>query len=222
MVAAFDLVLFDLGGVIVEYDDEAIERVWRDAGLDYGPALALFRTAYEIEACDSHPIHRAERGELSLAEFLALAEPMAAGIGDLCDGSRPTALQRFIRPYPAWAVLAKEVGERGIVTGVLSNTFDGFDVESLMIHNPAMRDYVVGLFGDDILESHVLGERKPSRGAYLAAAEHFDVQLERILFIDDHAPNCQGATAAGITSIHCSQGQDELAQQQARRLLHLV
>jgi FMN phosphatase YigB (HAD superfamily) len=104
----------------------------------------------------------------------------------------------------------------------LTNTFDGFDMTMLEIHNPGVHAHIVGLFGDDILESHVLGMRKPTRAAFVAAADHFGVRLERILFIDDYATNCDGATAAGLTSIHSEPGQEEPAQQRVRQLLGLV
>jgi len=222
MTASFDLVLFDLGGVIHEFDTQAMTRVWVDAGLDPGPGADFFRSAFEREDSDVHPIHRAERGELSLAELLPLAEPSAPGISHLLDASRPTALQRFIRPSTSWATLVRELGQHGVMKGALSNTFDGFDMKMLEVHNPGVHAHIVGLFGDDILESHVLGVRKPTRAAFVAAADYFGVRLERILFIDDYASNCAGATAAGLASIHSGPGQEEAAQERVRELLDLV
>lgn len=217
----FDLVLFDLGGVIGELDREAMLKVWKAARLDPGPALAFWRSGYQGDDGDSHPLHRAERGELSLEEFLALAEPVAPGVSHLVDPSRPTAMLRFVRPSESWAELALEIRKSGTRIGALSNAFPGLDSQAMMTHNPTVEKHVVGLFGEDRLESLRLGMRKPNSEVFLVAAQHFDVRPERILFIDDEASNCEGATRAGLTSVHCVPGEEEFAQQQTRHLLRL-
>lgn len=232
MATPFNLVLFDLGGVIYELDLGAMQQAWTDVGLDPRPAVAFFADAYSHDNVDDtnsngdgrgadHPLCRAERGELSRAELLAMAEAQAPGASHVLDGSRPTGAQRFARLSSPWVDLIEQAKTHGIMTGALSNALDGFDVASAEAYNPELHAHVVTLFGDNVLESHRLGVRKPDRAAYVAAAQHFDVAPEAILFIDDHAPNCNAATAAGLTAIHCPTGHHDRAAGQARQLLGL-
>ena len=77
MTKAFEFVLFDLGGVIGEFDRSAFVEAALAAGVDPRPALTFWRSGYEAGDDNDHPLHRAERGEISLKEFLALANAAA-------------------------------------------------------------------------------------------------------------------------------------------------
>ena len=77
MTKVFDLVLFDLGGVIGEIDGSAFAAAALNAGVDPRPALTFWQNDYDAGGDDDHPLHRAERGEISLNEFLDLADSVA-------------------------------------------------------------------------------------------------------------------------------------------------
>ena len=218
MTEHFDLVLFDMGGVIGEIDRVAFVGAATNAGVDPRPALAFWRSGYEGGKDDDHPIHRAERGEIVLAEFLGLAESVAPGASFLFDPASPGYLMRFVTPSAGWADIAMASKRRGVRIGALTNTMDGLFEADVLRANPSMHSHGRSLFGDDILESHVLGTRKPSRAAFVAATEYFNVDPSRVLFIDDEAGNCEGAEAVGMTAVH-SEGPE--GQQLARRLLSI-
>jgi FMN phosphatase YigB (HAD superfamily) len=183
MEKRFDLVLFDMGGVIGEIDRNAFVDAAAKAGVDPRPALGFWRSAYDTGTDDDHPAHRAERGEIAISEFLSLAEAART---------------------------------EGIRIGALTNTMDGLAGVDVMRVNPNMYAHVQGVFGDDILESHVLRQRKPNQAAFIAATDYFDVSPDRVLFIDDEAGNCRGAEAVGMVAVHA---EAPGAQQAARHLL---
>lgn len=221
MAGPFDLVLFDAGGVLVDTDQKALAEAWAAAGLDPGPVFRFLRSGYEGGDSTDHLLHRAERGELLLPDFLDLAEPSAPGIRHLLELSRPTALLRFFLPSVSWLDLAQEVEESGIGIGELTNTFDGLTIAAAMDHDPETWERADALFGHAALESHILGKRKPDPAVFIMAAEHLEVRPERILFIDDTAVNCEGATKAGLTAVHCIDGERSRAQREVRQLLEL-
>jgi glucose-1-phosphatase len=198
----FDLVLFDLGGVIGDIDRDAFAGVAMKAGADPRPALTFWRNAYEDGTDEDHPIHRAERGEILLTEFLRLADGTAPGASFLFDPASPGYLMRFVTPSVIWADIAVEATQQGIRIGALTNTMDGLSEAEVLRVNPKMHSHARGLFGDDILESHVLGVRKPSRAAFTAATTYFKVDPAQVLFIDDEIGNCKGAEDLGMTAVH--------------------
>ncbi len=106
--------------------------------------------------------------------------------------------------------------DRGDPDRALTNTMDGLAGVDVMRVNPSMYSHVQGLVGDDILESHVLRQRKPNQAAFIAAADYFDVSADRVLFIDDETGNCRGAEAVGMVAVHAEANG---AQQAARHLL---
>ncbi len=85
MTDRFDLVLFDMGGVIGDIDRVAFVGAATNAGVDPLSALAFWRSGYEGGKDEDHPMHRAERGEIVRAEFIRLAESIAPGASFLFD-----------------------------------------------------------------------------------------------------------------------------------------
>jgi FMN phosphatase YigB (HAD superfamily) len=216
MEKRFDLVLFDIGGVIAEIDRDALVGAAAIAEVDPRPGLSFWRSAYDAGTDDDHPFHRAERGEIANSEFLSLAEAAVPGASFLLDPESPAHLMRFVSPSAGWSQFAEAARTEGIRIGALSNTMDGLAWVDVMRANPSMGLHVQGLFGDDILESHVLGQRKPNQAAFIAATDYFDVRPDRVLFIDDETGNCRGAEAVGIVAVHA---EAPGAQQNARNLL---
>jgi FMN phosphatase YigB (HAD superfamily) len=195
-------VLFDLGGVITDIDRDAFVGAAMKAGVDPRPALSFWHNGYEDGTDEDHPMHRAERGEILLEEFLRLADEAAPGASFLFDPASPGYIVRFVTPSVVWADIAVEARHHGIRIGALTNTMDGLSETDALRVDPKMHAHVRGLFGDDILESHVLGARKPSRAAFTAATTYFNVEPARVLFIDDELGNCKGAEDLGITAVH--------------------
>lgn len=72
-------------------------------------------------------------------------------------------------------------------------------------------------FFSSVIDSHVVGMRKPDPSIYILAARSLDTSIERCLFIDDRIENVEAARAAGMAAIHyCHSRGDRLEEQLAR------
>ena len=85
---------------------------------------------------EDHPMHRAERGEIELAEFIRLAEEAAPGAAFMWDPASPGCIMRFVTPSAVWAEIAVATRHRGIRIGMLTNTLNGVSEADIQILNP--------------------------------------------------------------------------------------
>ena len=182
--AAFDLVLFDLGGVLIELSGVSAMREL--AGMESDDEL--------WERWLSCPWVRSfERGECTAAEF-------AAGMVDEWD--LPVTPQAFLDAFRAWPVgpmpgaeaLVSEVATV-VAVGCLSNT------NSLHTEEQFSQWGIFAMFEPRFL-SHELGVLKPDRELFDRVAERAGVTPERIVFLDDNLINVEGARAAGFRAEH--------------------
>jgi HAD superfamily hydrolase (TIGR01509 family) len=188
-----DLVLFDLGGVLIEVTGvrpmleltgiESEEELWR-----------------RWLAC--RWVRRFENGGCSETEF-------AAGV--VADWqlelSAPVFLEAFrdwpAGPLPGAAELVAQT-RASVATGCFSNT------NALHWRDHIAAWPLVGLFDHRFL-SFELGLLKPDIAAFAQVAALLDVPAERVLFLDDNAVNVAGAAAAGFQAARAA-GVDEARQ----------
>ena len=81
-----------------------------------------------------------------------------------------------------------------------------------------MRSLDVRGYFDDVVDSEVVGIRKPNIAIYKLAAERLGVTPEECVFIDDKRENIVGAEAAGMLGVYysCEDGDDLAAILSAR------
>jgi putative hydrolase of the HAD superfamily len=179
-MAAIDLVLFDLGGVLIELG--GVRSMGELAGIeDDDEVWRRWLTCEWVRAF--------ERGDCSPEDF-------AAGVvADWALAITPaeflTGFTHWIRgPYPGAAELVAAV--RSVVpVGCLSNTN--------ALHWAEHRHVVD--FVDDLdhrFLSFELGLLKPDRDLFDRIAELVPVPPDRVLFLDDNTMNVDGAIAAGF------------------------
>jgi HAD superfamily hydrolase (TIGR01509 family) len=183
VAAPVDVVLFDLGGVLVELS---------------GVRAMLELTGIETEGelwrrwLTCRWVRRFESGGCSETEF-------AAGVvADWQLDLSPAAfLEAFrdwpVRPLPGAAELVAQT-RASVATGCFSNT------NALHWHDRIAAWPLVGMFDHRFL-SFELGVLKPDAAAFARVAEMLKVPAERILFLDDNAVNVGGAAAAGFQAI---------------------
>ena len=183
-------VLFDFGGVILTSPFEAFADYERRAGLPDG----FIRT---VNATDHHTNAwaRLERNEVTLDEFVRLFEAEAAGLGQRVDGNEVIAcLRGEVRPEMVTAL--HRCRER-FSTALLTNNFlTGTGDWS----SGGRFAELVDLF-DVVVESSVIGVRKPEPRFYEIALERLDVAAEEAVFLDDLGVNLRPARAMGMTTI---------------------
>lgn len=178
------VILFDLGGVIVELRGvETFQRWLR------GPREA---EALWADWLASPAVRAFEKGASTQTQFAAdlIAEMRL-------PASRAEFLEAFVRIpkglYPEAGRLLRRCRERYYVAS-LSNT-NALHWERLT------REMGIEALFDRHFVSHLTGRLKPDRGAFEYVVERLGVEPQAILFIDDNAANVQAAAAVGMRAL---------------------
>jgi len=192
---AIRVVLFDLGGVLVELggihhwkkltnqmDDDAIWRNWLSC-----PVVRAFET-----------------GQCSSLEF-------ATGMVE--RHGLDISAEEFIDAFAGWPK-GLFPGAHEIVDGVADHVQVGCFSNTNELHWNGQQgwEHIQNLFDVHFL-SYLMGHAKPDREAFEHVAEELDCQPGEIFFVDDNIINVDGARACGIEA-HVAKGPDD-----AHRLL---
>lgn len=184
-----DTVIFDLGGVLMRNGGPMDllarfghhEQALRTVGILMGP--------YGEDS--DHPWHRAERGEVTLAECRTATRAALAEAGielPPAPSSGPAIV--FERNEAMWALVA-DLRAAGIRTGVLTNNVREFrDAWWPTADYPSLFD--------DVVDSHEVGVRKPNPAIYTLALERLGATAHRSVFLDDIASNVAAAARVGM------------------------
>lgn len=191
-------VLFDMGGVLVASPFTGFARYEAANGLPDGTIRRINATDPDTNAWS-----RYERGLLERPAFCRAFEAEAAALGFAVDadavlasmrgGVIPEMLAALARVHARWR------------TGLLTN-------------NLAPMDRTVGAAAalvphfDAVVESAVVGVRKPDPAFYLLACEQLGVDPAECVFLDDLGVNCKAARALGMHTIKVLQPLEALAE----------
>lgn len=193
MAEPVDLVLFDLGGVLIELHGvgamleltgiKSEEELWR-----------RWLTCRWVRCFES--------GGCSEAEF-------AAGV--VADWQLELGAAAFLEAFRDWPAgplpgAAELVAQTraSVATGCFSNT------NALHWHDHISGWPLTGLFDHRFL-SFEMGRLKPDVAAFAHVAELLEVPAARVLFLDDNPVNVAGAAAAGFQAIRAT-GVEEARQ----------
>jgi putative hydrolase of the HAD superfamily len=192
---SIDIVLFDLGGVLIDF-----------GGVGPMKELAGIESDDELwrRWLTCRWVRRFERGQCSTEDF-------ATGV--VGDWGLPIEPQPFLDAFRSWpggplpgAQTLLEQVQGTVPAGCLSNT------NSLHWHDNYARWPIFDAFDFRFL-SFELGYVKPDQELFDHVAHLLPSPATRVLFLDDNALNVDGAAAAGFTAIQV-RGVDE-----ARRAL---
>lgn len=185
--SAIDVVLFDLGGVLVELTGMDVLTTW--TGLDKSEMWKRWLTSDAVRDFEAGRNPPAQFAENVVAEF-----------------KLPVSPKEFLTNFRAWpsglyqgveALLLR--CKQDFRLGCLSNTNE--------IHWPVMRDdFGLGAYLQDTFISCELGLLKPDVEMYDYVIEHLDVTPERIVYFDDNLPNVEGARDCGLQAHLCRGG----------------
>ena len=177
----FDLILFDLGGVIVELSGVQQMLAWAD---HLGSGERLWR-----QWLSSRAVRDFESGRSSAGHF---ADAM------ITEFNLPVSPEQFLAEFIQWPkgtyagaeTLLAELSAH-FSLGVLSNTNElhwrRIILEMKFIH-----------FFDWTFPSHLTGHLKPDQDAFYHVAEAAGFPPDRILFFDDNQINVKGAKSVGM------------------------
>ncbi len=146
-----------------------------------------------------------ERGEIGLEEFAAAFEAEALALGYRVDGMAVlNGLSGELRPEVVEAV--RRCSER-LKTGLLTNNYSPMASSE---RSEEMAE-LMGWF-DVVIESSVVGVRKPDPAFYTMACEALGVEPSACVFLDDLGVNLKPARAMGMTTIKVVDADEALAE----------
>jgi len=180
--------MFDFGGVISSSPFEAFAHLEVERGLPTDFIRTVNATNHHTNAWA-----KLERGEVDVDTFGALWSAEATALGHELDGR--LVLERLageIRPQMVAAIRACKSAYK---IACLTNNFTRAEAE-LSVEIAA----IYALF-DAVLESRVLGVRKPDPRFYELACQTLDLQPEECIFLDDLGVNLKPARALGMHTI---------------------
>jgi putative hydrolase of the HAD superfamily len=182
----FDVILFDVGGVLLTNGWDHCERnlVLDQFGLD----------REEFEARHPKANDAWERDLISAKEYLdatVFHEPRDFTADDFMQALLAQSVQL---PDGALSIVQELAATGKWMLGCLNN--EAREPNEFRFNKYNLRDAF-----DVALSSCYVGLRKPRPEIYRRALDILGKPAERILFIDDRAENAQGAVAAGMKAI---------------------
>lgn len=196
-------VVFDFGGVLITSITNQLGEVAIDHGVSVGVMKEVLMGPHES---GEHPWHRAERGQLAVADVQGDLDRWAQPHGVTLAGDE---IARLLAPGK-YSVVSEmhdkvnEIRERGYRTGLLTNTFLEFQ--------PTMqRDLDFSRF-DAVVESFAVEARKPEAAIYDATEGSLGMTGSSILYLDDFGENLAEPRRRGWRTIHVENPIDALAE----------
>ncbi len=189
---SFDVILFDLGGVLVEIGEYPLPSHW------FPVNKRLEKSAWST----SEAAIAFEKGLLSPQQF---GESLQAEFGI------NAGVQEILVEFTKWPVgfyagapeLLMSLRETHTVA-VLSN--------SNALHWPrVINEFRLPDYCDHVFASHELGLAKPDVAIFEAVLNALGVTSQRVLFFDDNAVNVAAAAGMGIRSL-CVEGIDQVSK----------
>lgn len=179
-------VLFDFGGVLSTSPFESFARYERERGLPDGHLRTVNSTSPDTNAWA-----RLERAEIDLAGFDAAFADESEALGHRVPGADVLGLLAGdLRPEMIEAV--RRCGEHhrtALLTNNVVGTMDDARIGELL-----------ALF-DVVVESSVVGVRKPEPRFYELACEQLGIEPSDAVFLDDLGINLKPARAMGMHTI---------------------
>jgi putative hydrolase of the HAD superfamily len=182
----FDVILFDIGGVLLTNGWDHCER-------------AVVLNKFDLDDAEFEKRHASandpwERDMISAQAYLnetVFYEPRRFSHADFLDAIFAESLEL---PGGALGILQELAASGKYMLGCLNN--EAREPNEYRFRTFNLRDYF-----DVALSSCYLGLRKPKTPIYRRALDILGTRADRILFIDDRPENAAAATAAGMKSI---------------------
>lgn len=188
-------VLWDFGGVILSSPFDAFAAYERDAGLPEN-----FIRQLNSRNPDTNAWARMERSEISTDEFATLFEAEAVALGQRLDGQRVLAmLSGTLRPEMVEAL--RRVRTRYRVACITNNVKTGNGPGMARDPDRARQIADVMTLFEHVVESSVLGLRKPDPRIYHHTCDLLGVTPDSCIYLDDLGINLKPARAMGMRTI---------------------
>jgi putative hydrolase of the HAD superfamily len=193
-------VLWDFGGVITTSPFESFNRYEREHDLPVDFIRTLNATNHHDNAWA-----KLERSDVGFNEFCRLYEAEAEAAGHRIDAPDVLAcLSGDVRPEMLAALRA--IKTHGLKQGCLTNNFNAMQRAEA---NP--RSGILDVF-DAVIESSIVGIRKPEPAFYQMACDALDITPSEAVMLDDLGVNLKPAKAMGMTTIKVVDAHEALGE----------
>jgi putative hydrolase of the HAD superfamily len=197
---AYRAVIFDLGGVVFPSPVDALRAYETDTGLPH-------RFLSERMLDEAGAWVRLERGELDLDEFVSAFESECAAAGRAVDAAEiMRRISGGLGPRPEMLTAIERLRATGLLVAALTNNW--------LDDDGRFPSRVAATF-DVVVESSVVGMRKPDPRIYEIVCARLDVPAEHCVFLDDFGVNLKPARALGMYTIKVSDPSEALGELQA-------
>jgi len=181
---AVDAVVYDFGNVLVGWDP-------------YGAFAGLDRAEVDrwMDAVDFGAFNLAQDAGRTWAEAVAHLEATRPELAPLAARYARDYAGTLTGEVPGSAALVRELHAAGVPLYGLTN----WAADTFYAAQPAAP--VIGLLRDVIVSGRV-GLAKPDPAVFRLAAQRFDVEPARTVFVDDTVRNVEAARAEGFHAVH--------------------
>lgn len=187
-----DVVVMDLGGVLVRWDPPAFVR----ETIGEGPR-ALAAATHIFGSGAWRPLDRGDASEAEVVAALVSERPdLEPEIRALFAG-----LKDCVTPLPASVAALERLKAEGVPVYLLSNIFAG-----MYDHLRAKYDFFDHFDGMGLSYRHHVV--KPERRIYELLCERYALDPARSLFVDDNAGNTAAAAELGFSTVTFGPGMD--------------
>ena len=206
-------VIFDFGGVLTSSPFEAFAGYEAERGLPAGLLRAVNATNP-----DSNAWARFERAEIGSEAFDAEFLKESAALGYPVRGADVLPLLAGkLRPRMVAALKACKARYK---LGCITNNVPGLrHVNARTDQADAIREVMA--FFDEVIESSLVGVRKPDPRIYRMMCDALQVAPEACIYLDDLGINCKPAAAMGMKAIKVVSEEQALADLSALANLNL-
>jgi putative hydrolase of the HAD superfamily len=213
---AIRAVLWDFGGVFTESPFKAFSGFERGRGLREG----FLREVNSMDS-DSNAWARFERGQITLAEFGAAFQAESAALGHPVRGEEVIALlYGDVRPTMVEALRRCKAHFRNacLTNNVKTGSGHGLPTSEVRAQEVTR---ILSLF-DLVIESSLVGVRKPEPRFYQIALERLEIEPGQAVYLDDLGINLKPARALGMTTIKVESPEQALGELEAVLNIPLV
>lgn len=184
--------IVDWGGVLTMPIHTAIRNWLGASGVHHDHYGEVLRRWVEPQPMEDSPVHRLERGHLSVEEFERLLSAALAEQGSAVEA--PGLLGRMLADLAVYeesmTSLVTRAHASGVRTLLLSNSWG----------NEYDRSHWHAMF-DSVVISGEVGMRKPDREIFELALERIGLPAQECVFVDDMPPNVAAAVNVGLVGI---------------------
>lgn len=186
-------IIFDFGGVLFDIDYKAPIKAFQQLG--FGSFEEIYAQSSQNPVFDLF-----ETGKMSNDDFLHYLKSFVPEVtnAQLLEAWNCILLGLIQENIP----VVEKAREMGLRTFILSNTN--------AIHVPVFENMIDERIGwknfrslfEEIVYSNVIGMRKPHAETFLSVCQTHQLNPDETLFIDDSRQHVEGASKAGLQTIH--------------------